>query len=259
MHNGQNNTASNSRFILIFVAIKIALNLLAMPHFGFQRDELLHLALGDHLGWGFKEVPPFIALLAKISTTVFGDSVFATRIFSTIFSGILVWLTGRVVVEFGGSKFAIAVACMALLFSPAFMASGYLFQPVIFDQVWWVLTAYLVIRYINTNSPKYIYMLGVVIGVGLLTKYTMAFFAFAVIIGLLFTKQRKMLWSKHVLFAALIALIIFLPNILWQFNHHLPLVTHMKTLRSTQLDYIKPSDFIAQQLMVNGIALIVWL
>ncbi|HWD87493.1 MAG TPA: glycosyltransferase family 39 protein [Mucilaginibacter sp.] len=259
MHSYKDNGSNFTGFILLFACIKIILNLFAISHFGFQRDEFLHLALGDHLDWGFKEVPPFIALLAKISTTVFGDSVFATRIFSTIAGGLIIWFTGKIVVEFGGGKFAIALACLALIFSPAFAASGYLFQPVVFDQLWWVLTAYLVIKYINTASPKYIYLLGLVIGVGLLTKYTMAFFAFAIILGLLLTKQRKVLWSKHVLFAILIALVIFLPNIIWQFSHHLPLVTHMKTLRSTQLDYITPSDFIKQQLSVNGIALFVWL
>lgn len=209
-------------FILLFVVIKVALNLVAIYHFGFQRDELLHLALGDHLGWGFKEVPPFIALLAKISSSIFGGSVFATRIFSTIAAGLIIWFTGKMVVEFGGGRFAIALACLALLFSPAFAASDYLFQPVVFDQLWWVLTAYLVIKYLNTGSPKYVYWLGFVIGIGLLTKYSMAFFAFAVIISLLLTKQRKILWSRHILFAVLIAIVIFLPNIIWQFRHHLP-------------------------------------
>lgn len=259
MHSYKNNRSKYSSFILIFVAIKIGLNVLAMSHFGFQRDELLHLALGDHLDWGFKEVPPFIALIAKISTTIFGDSIFATRIFSTIFSGLIIWFTGQIVVELGGRKFAISLAGLALIFSPAFAASGYLFQPVVFDQLWWVLTVYLIIRYMNTSSPVYIYLLGAVIGVGLLTKYTMSFFAIALILGLLITKQRKILWSKHILFAALIAFLLFLPNLIWQFQHHLPVVTHMKLLRSHQLEYIKPSDFIKQQLVVNGIALFVWL
>jgi hypothetical protein len=253
------NKPDYSSFILVFVTIKVGLNMLAMSHFGFQRDELLHLALGDHLDWGFKEVPPFIALLAKISTTFFGDSVFATRIFSTLAGGLIIWFTGKIVLELGGRKFAIALACLALIFSPAFAASDYLFQPVVFDQLWWVLTAYLVIKYLNTSQPKYMYLLGVVIGIGLLTKYTMAFFAIAMLLALLMTKQRRVLWSKHIAIAALIAIIIFLPNIFWQFRHHLPLLTHMKNLREEQLNYIKPSDFIKQQLLINGIALFVWL
>jgi hypothetical protein len=259
LHSYQNNRSKYSSFILIFVIIKVGLNLLAMSHFGFHRDELLHLALGDHLDWGFKEVPPFIALLAKITTTLFGDSVFAARIFSTIFSGLIIWFTGQIVVELGGRKFAITLACLALIFSPAFAASGYLFQPVVFDQLWWVLAVYLLLRYMNTSLPLYIYLLGAVIGIGLLTKYTMAFFAIALILGLLFTKQRKLLWNRHILVAAAIALVVFLPNIIWQFQHHLPVVTHMKNLRSQQLEYIKPADFIGQQLAVNGIALFIWL
>ncbi len=259
MHSYKNNRSKYSSFILIFVAIKIGLNLLAISHFGFHRDELLHLALGDHLDWGFKEVPPFIALLAKISTTIFGNSVFAARIFSTIFSGLIIFFTGQIVVELGGRKFAITLACLALIFSPAFAASGYLFQPVVFDQLWWVLTVYLLVRYMNTSLPVYLYLLGAAIGIGLLTKYTMAFFAIALIFGLLFTKQRKVLWNRHILIAAIIALVIFLPNMIWQFRHHLPVITHMKDLRSQQLEYIKPSDFIVQQLFVNGIALFIWL
>jgi len=230
-----------------------------MSHFGFHRDELLHLALGDHLDWGYKEVPPFIAVLAKISNTFFGDSVFAARIFSTLFSGLIIWFTGQIVVELGGRKFAITLACLSLIFSPAFAASGYLFQPVVFDQLWWVLAVYLLVRYMNTSAPKYIYLLGAVIGLGMLTKYTMAFFTVALILGLLITKQRRILWSRHVLIAVAIALIIFLPNLIWQFRHHLPVITHMKTLQAQQLDYIKPSEFIKQQIVVNGIALFVWL
>ena len=255
----QNRRSTYTNFILIFVAIKVVLNMVAMPHFGFQRDELLHLALGDHLAWGYKEVPPVIALLARVSTTIFGDSIFATRIFSTIFAGLIIWFTGLITVELGGRKFAITLACLAMIFSPAFVATQYLFQPVVFDQFWWVLTVYLIIKYINSSSVKYLYFIGIAVGLGLLTKYTMGFFAIALIGGLLITKQRRLLFNKHVLGAILVALILFLPNIIWQYQHHLPVITHMKTLRSSQLDYIKPGDFISQQIMVNGIALFLWL
>src|ERR1700679_2931648 len=124
-------------FILIFVLIKIGLNLLAISKFGFQRDELLHFALAEHMDWGYIEVPPVIALLGKISSTLFGDSLFGARIFPTLCSGLIVWLGGLTAIELGGKKFAIALCCLALIFSPAFAASGYLFEPVVFDQLWW--------------------------------------------------------------------------------------------------------------------------
>src|ERR1700753_1645196 len=138
LHNIENQQQTLKKFVLVFVFLKIGLNLIAIDHFGLQRDELLHLALGNHLGWGYIEVPPFIAILAKVSLSVFGDSVAAVRFFPAICSSILVWLTGLITIEFGGRKFAIALACLAVIFSPGLAAGSYLFEPVVFDELWWV-------------------------------------------------------------------------------------------------------------------------
>ncbi|WP_114940243.1 ArnT family glycosyltransferase [Mucilaginibacter endophyticus] len=255
----KNRKSTYVYFVLIFVFIKVVLNLFAISHFGFHRDEFLHLVLADHLDWGYKEVPPFIAILAKISITCFGNSVFAARLFPTLFGGLIVLLTGLIVIEFGGKKFAITLACLSLIFAPAFAASEYLFQPVVFDQFWWVITVWLLVKYLNTTDVRYLYWLGTAVGLGILTKYTMLFFTASLLIGILISKQRKLLFNKHILGAAAITVIIVLPNLIWQINHHMPVFTHMKALREQQLDYITPTDFIKQQLLVNGVALFIWL
>ena len=255
----KNQRSSYAVFILIFAFLKIGLNLLAISHFGFHRDELLHLVLADHLAWGYKEVPPFIALLAKISNSIFGNSVSAARIFPTICGGLIIWFTGLITIELGGKRFAIALACLSMIFAPAFVASDYLFQPVVFDQLWWVVAVWLLVVYCNTSAVKYLYWLGAVVGIGLLTKYTMSFFTSALIIGLIISKQRKLLINRHILAAAALAILIFLPNFIWQLQHHLPVFTHMKMLKEQQLDYNTPSEFIRQELLVNGMALFVWL
>jgi len=246
-------------FICFFVFIKVGLNLLAISRFGFQRDELLHFALSEHMDWGYIEVPPLIALLAKITTLFLGNSVFAARIFPTICSGLIVLLTGMITAELGGKKFAIGLACLALIFSPAFAASVYLFEPVVFDQLWWVLLVWLFIKYNNIRAIKYIYFAGMVVGIGLLTKYTMAFFIGALIMGLVLTKQRKLLLHFHFIGAAMLAFVIFLPNIVWQFQYHLPVFSQMHELQKQQLNLLKPSGFMIQQLADNGVALFLWL
>jgi len=250
---------SYAGFILIFVIIKISLNLLAASKFGFQRDELLHLALADHMAWGYIEVPPVIALLAKVSTILFGNSVFASRLLPTLCGGIIIWLGGLVTVELGGKKFAIALTCIALIFSPAFAASDYLFEPVVFDQLWWVLLVWLAIKYFNTKAVKYIYFLGIVIGLGLLTKYTMAFFAIALLLGILISRQRKLLLNRHAAAGILVAFLIFLPNLIWQFRYGFPIFNQMTVLKKEQLDQLTPSGFVLQQLVDNGMALFLWL
>ena len=261
MQVSQNQQAARTygAFILIFVGLKLLLNLLAAGHYGFHRDELLHLTLGDHLDWGYMEVPPLIALLARISTTVFGDAVFAARVFPAIASCLMVWFTGLMVAEFGGRRFPIALACLCMVFSPGMAASGYLFQPVVFDQFWWLLAAYLTVKYVNTQQPKYLYWLGAAIGLGLLNKYTMGFFAGALILGVLLTPQRKLLWRKEMILAVATATLIFLPNVLWQYLHNWPIVKHMGELKKQQLQYVDPMDFVMQQFMLHGISVVVWL
>ncbi|UOE46789.1 glycosyltransferase family 39 protein [Mucilaginibacter sp. SMC90] len=255
----KNRKSTYVYFVLIFVFIKVVLNLFAISNFGFHRDEFLHLVLADHLDWGYKEVPPFIAILAKISITCFGNSVFAARLFPTLFGGLIVLLTGLIVIEFGGKRFAITLACLSLIFAPAFVASQYLFQPVVFDQFWWVLTVWLLIKYLNTTDVRYLYWLGAAVGLGILTKYTMLFFTVSLLAGILISKQRKLLFNRHILGAAVITVVIVLPNLIWQIRHHMPVFTHMKTLQQEQLDYITPTNFIKQQLLINGVALFVWL
>ncbi|WP_158828309.1 ArnT family glycosyltransferase [Mucilaginibacter lacusdianchii] len=260
MYPSQQKAAANYRIlILLFVALKLLLNSLAGGRYGFHRDEMLHLTLGDHLAWGYKEVPPFIALLAKLALMLFGStSVIGARVFTAIASALIVLFTGLLPVEFGGRKFAITIACLSVVVSPAMAASGYLFQPVVFDQLWWLIAAWLTVKYANTEERKYMYWLGMVIGCGMLTKYTMAFFTGALLVGILFTPSRKWLLRKEVGIAVILALFIFLPNVLWQYVHHWPVVTHMHKLKSQQLDYVKPTDFILQQLLLHGILVIVW-
>lgn len=247
------------QFILLFTFIKLFLHLSANSNFGFHRDELLYFALGEHLDWGYKEVPPFIAFISWISMYFFGDSVFAARILSTLFGTMIVYLTGLTVLTLGGKRLAIAIACLGVIISPAFLASGYLLQPVVFDQFFWVLTAYCLIRFIKTSENRYLYMLGVAAGLGMTNKYTMALYLAALFGALLLTPQRRIFINKAWLAAAAIALLIFLPNLVWQINHQFPVIRHMNELRETQLDYIEPLDFFLQQLLVHATSSLIWI
>ena len=102
------------------------------------------------------------------------------------------------------------------------------------------------------------YAIGVTIGIGMLTKYTMAFLVVGLVAGLLLTKSRKWLGKKEPHLAAVIALIIFLPNLLWQFNHNWPVVNHMQELKETQLTNVQPAFFIGMQFLMLFTASLLW-
>lgn len=244
--------------ILLFVTVKLGIHFIANSNYGFHADELLYLAMADHMAWGYNEVSPFIAGISWLSVNWFGDSVFAMRILPTLFGSLTVLMTGLFVIEMGGKRFAITLACMGVLISPSFLASDYFLQPVVFDQFFWSLSAFLVFKYSQTLNGRYLLWLGAAAGLGMLTKYSIALFLFALIAGLLLTRQRRLLLNRTWLFAIAIAFLIFLPNMIWQFVHGLPLLKHLQDIQESSMSAIDPAGFLLQLVFAHGAALSIW-
>jgi 4-amino-4-deoxy-L-arabinose transferase-like glycosyltransferase len=109
------------------------------------------------------------------------------------------------------------------------------------------------------GRPFGLYVAGIAFGLGMMSKYSVAFYSVSLFGGLLLTRQRKILLNRHFYFAFGIGLLIFLPNFLWQYMHGFPVVYHMKELQKTQLQYISPTGFLVDQLLYNLPCLFIWL
>lgn len=119
--------------------------------------------------------------------------------------------------------------------------------------------AFSLIRFTQTNNSKWLYLFGISAALGMLSKYSVAFYTAAILLGLLFTQHRTTFLNKHFWYAASIGFIIFLPNLVWQYLHHFPIVFHMRELQDTQLQYVRPSGFIMDQLLYNLPCFFIWL
>ncbi|WP_042481206.1 glycosyltransferase family 39 protein [Solitalea canadensis] len=255
MENKQTTWLQRNAIILTFVVLKLLIHLLTNHNYGFHRDEFLYLAEGDHLDWGYLEVPPFISILAFIVNNVLGSSIEAVRLFPTLFGAAIVALSGLMAREMGAKRFGEFLACFTVLFSLVFLRVSLLFQPVIIEVFFWTLFGYLLIRYINEGTTKWLIYLGIAFGLGMMNKYSSAFFIFSMGVAMLFTNERKLLINKYFWISALIAFLIFLPNLFWQYSYNFPVVHHMKELRETQLVNVKPINFFVDQLLMNITAL----
>ena len=155
------------------------------------------------------------------------------------------------------------IICVVSAFLPfifgVYLRLFYLFQPNFLEVFFWTMLAYSIIRYIQTEKNKWLYIFGISAGLGMMSKYSVAFFIVSIVAGLLFTPQRKIFFNKHFWFAAVVGLIIFLPNIFWQFQNHLPVVFHMKELQQTQLQYIDTPSFLIDQILMNLPCVFVWM
>lgn len=246
--------------VLVYLAsIKLLIPLITSSDFGFHRDEFLYIALGEHLDWGYLEVPPGIAVLANISRWLFGDSLFGLRFIPALTGALTLLLTGLIVRQLGGGRFAQILAAVAYLFSLVYLRINLLFQPVTFDLFYFVLGTYLFIRILKKDEPKTWLLLGAVVGLGLLNKYTMLLFGFGIAVGMLLTYHRSHFRNKWLWLSALIALVIWLPNLLWQHSHGWPIFEHMRVLSERQLANVEPTTFLLVQVLMNLYATPIWL
>ena len=239
--------------------VKLLLHLLTNTSYELQRDAFMYIDLGNHLAWGYHSVPPSIAVFANISRFLLGDTTFAIRFFPAIVGVVSIVLIGIMVREAGGGKWAQFFACLAFLAAPAFLRSNTLFQPVSFNQFYWLLLAFLLFRLIRTRKPAYWYFIGIVSGLAFLNKYSVVFYLFGIIVAVLLTPLRSWLRKPQPYIAMAIAGLIALPNLIWQVNHNWPVINHMQELAETQLVHVRLDIFLTEQIMMFLPVFFIWI
>lgn len=244
--------------VYVFACIKLIIHFLTNTNYALHRDEYLYFDQGQHLSWGYMEVPPFTAALALLADLM-GGSVFAIRLFPALFGSLTILLAGWLVLSLKGKIWAVILCCGSLLLSPALLGSNTLFQPVSFNQFFWFLSAFLLVKAVQTSKVNYWYALGFSMGLGILTKYSIAFYGVGIVLALLLTDQRKWLKTRYPYVALGICLLVALPNMLWQWAHNIPLLTHMQELRETQLMHMDWGHFLGTQLEFHFSFSIIWL
>ncbi len=249
---------STSRLIFAFALVKLVVHFVANHNYGIHGDELYYIALSRHLEWGYLDNSPLIAFVAKISAWCFGESVFAWRVIPSLFSALTVGLVGLITRDLGGRRFAISVACLGMICSPALLATSYFLQPVAFDIFLWTLLGFLLIRFIQTEKSPYLYGAAVAIGVGILNKYTILLYVIVLLSGLLLTPQRRLINPINLVEAFAIALLISAPNLIWQGTHHFPVFNYLGVVSKHNM-YPGAGELLFQLTFFHGAGMAVWL
>ena len=247
----------SNRLLYFLALLKIIIpyflqNSIYEPH----RDEFLYLAEGHHLAFGFMEVPPMLSIFAWL-THLFGDGMFLIKLWPSLFGAATFLVAGKIIQSIGGKSFALILLFLSFLFG-AYLRMFFLFQPNAPEIFFWTMIAVSFIRFIQTKENKWLYLFGVSVGLGMLSKYSVAFYTVSILLGLLLTKHRIVFLNKHFWYASLIGFIIFLPNLIWQWQNHFPVIVHMHELQQTQLQYISPSGFLIEQLLLMFPCFFIW-
>jgi 4-amino-4-deoxy-L-arabinose transferase-like glycosyltransferase len=255
------DTRSDTLLLIGIAAAVALLHILTNNRYGFHRDELQVLSDALHMDWGFVPYPPFTPFIERVGMALFGHSIVGLRMFSVLAQAIIIVVSGLMARELGGGRLAQIAAALAVATSglPIFEATE--FQYTSYDNLWWVLIAYFVIRLLKSEDPRWWLPIGVAAGVGLQTKYTMCFFLAGVFGGLLLTPARRYLASRWLWMGVALAFLIFLPNLLWQVRHDFISLKFLHYIHTRDVNQGRGGDFFVNQfwLCTNIFSVPLWI
>lgn len=242
-----------------FVAVKLLIHLPVLHRFGYHHDELYFLACGHHSAFGYVDHAPLVPWIALLADTLFGQSLFGLRIFSTLAGAATILLVGLLVHRLGGGRFAQFLACLAMLVAPVYLRTGNMLCIPAFEPLFWVIGFHLLVRIVQEDNPKLWPWVGLVAGLGLMSKHSMLFFGFGLAVALALTRHRKHFKSFWLYAGGAVAFLVFLPNLVWQATHDWATVQFLRGLNEGTMSGISMVMFVLGQfLYLNPLSAVVW-
>lgn len=239
------------RLPLTAAFLTLIIHLIGNPHYGFFRDELYFIVCGLRPAFGYVDQPPIIPLLAA-ATQLFGHSLFFLRAVPALFAAGGAYVTCLLVIEMQGGLFAIALASLSFLFAGVLLNFGMKANT---DEVglWlWPLIALYTLRLARGADSRWWVVIGLAGGVCVESKYSVVFFAFALIVGLLLTTSRKILATPWFPVGVAIAGVIALPNFWWQAVHGFPMWAVLQAGQHGKDTLPSPGLYLYQELVITG-------
>ncbi len=246
--------------MLALVAVKLAIHLPLLSRYGYFRDELYFLDCGRHLSWGYVDLAPLTAWVSRLLLEL-GGALPLLRVVSAVAGAALVALTMVLAQRLGGGRFAQALGGVAVIVAPIFLAFSSLYSMNVFEPLFWTGCALVIVHIVRSGDSRWWLLFGAIAGIGLENKHSMLFFGFATAVAVVLTPLRRELARRWIWLGAGIALLLFIPNLIWQIQNDFPTLEDLRNVRETGKNIeLAPLAFIGQQiLIVHPVLLPVWL
>jgi 4-amino-4-deoxy-L-arabinose transferase-like glycosyltransferase len=246
---------SDTGILILLATVFVALHVATSAPYGFHRDELATLDDARHLEWGFVAYPPLTPAAGRLALSLFGVSTLGVRLLPILALAAALVLSGLMARELGGSRRSQVLTALAVAVVPIVTIQTAVLQYVSFDYLWGVLLTYLLLRLLNTSNPRWWVPIGAAIGLGMMTKYTMAFFVTGLVAGLLVTgvfekNIRSQLRSPWLWAGVAVSLLIFLPNLIWQIQHSFISLDFLRHIHTRDVGQGRTRGFLPEQLYV---------
>src|SRR5215475_7600165 len=193
----QSFLSSGMAVIWAIALAKLLFHIYFNNRYGYFRDEFDYMSCGDHLAWGYVDQPPLIPFLIHVSRAILGDSLRAIRFVPALASSLLVVQAAVLARELGGRFWAMLLTAVAIVGAPQYLSNGRLLGTNCLEPNLWMGCAYFAILAIKHNESRNWFSFGLVAGLGVEEKYSIALFVFFFIVALLLTMQPRSLLNKR--------------------------------------------------------------
>jgi 4-amino-4-deoxy-L-arabinose transferase-like glycosyltransferase len=252
------------RLLLILIPLcTFFLHLFYATKQGYFSDELYFIDCSKHLSFGYFDPGPLLPLLARVSQFFPGEGPLALRLFSALGHAGAVFISGLIAAELGGGVFAQGLSCLCVSAAPGFLMLGGLFITPSLEPLLWTLFSYYVLLAITRAQPRFWCGAGIALGLGFLNKPSMLLLAFSLILAfaLVSRSSRRVLCNKFFVLSLFLALVIALPNLLWQIGHDWNMFAFMQSVRRSVLvkEIGAPGLLLAPVFALNPLNALLWL
>lgn len=217
-------------------------------------DEAQYWYWSKNLDFGYYSKPPMVALIIAATTSIFGDSEVFVRLGSLLFyplTSFLVYLIGK---RLFTSRVGL-VAALIFISMPAISISSLVISTDVALFFYWALALYAFIRALDNDGWGWWSLLGIAGGLGMQTKYTMGVFVFSALLYVLLSDHKKVFLDIKLWWSAVIAGVIWLPNLVWNSKHQFITFQHTSEISEgteKALHFGEMAEFFAGQFGVFG-------
>jgi Dolichyl-phosphate-mannose-protein mannosyltransferase len=208
------------RPVLVVTAVVVLGHLAVATRYGWHRDEFYYVICGQHPAWGYVDQPPLTPVLAALFAKLPGG-VLPLRLLAIAAEAGCVLLAPLLAAEFGGGRRAQTITAAAVAACPAFVAASLLFGTTVVDQVVWIALLVLLTRALRLGSTRAWLAAGLVAGIGLENKDTVAVLLLGIALGLVLLR-REVLRTPGPWLAGVLAVVLAAPNLIWDAAHGWP-------------------------------------
>lgn len=256
------NFVSQNKFLLLIAFINFVIVYISTftPGYGYFIDEFYYIACANRPALGYVDHPPLAPLLLTVIQFLFGSSIYVIRFFPALAGSVVVFISGLLVHEMGGKRFAQTLSAISVACAPFFPAIAGFYSMNAYEPLFAVLILYFALKMIKTGNPKQWIIIGILMGLGMMNKHTFALFIIAFTISFIITGKWKLIFNKWFFAGSLIAFIIFIPNIIWQIQNNFPSLEFYRNITVEKNVYTPPLEFIKMQLMfMSPLTALVWI